>query len=88
MRWLPSSHQPSSLPFPGRGGHSCRGGRDPDPCNGRPWLQRLLCRGQPGGGGALGIIIPPSIPLILYAISANQSVGDMFLAGFCRDLSW
>ncbi|WP_373944367.1 TRAP transporter large permease [Paracoccus marcusii] len=31
--------------------------------------------------GALGIIIPPSIPLILYAISANQSVGDMFLAG-------
>lgn len=32
--------------------------------------------------GALGIIIPPSIPLILYAISANQSVGDMFAAGF------
>ncbi|MBU2960240.1 TRAP transporter large permease [Citreicella sp. C3M06] len=31
--------------------------------------------------GALGVIIPPSIPLILYAISANQSVGDMFLAG-------
>ena len=32
--------------------------------------------------GALGVIIPPSIPLILYAISANQSVGDMFAAGF------
>lgn len=32
--------------------------------------------------GALGIIIPPSIPMILYAISANQSVGDMFAAGF------
>lgn len=32
--------------------------------------------------GALGIIIPPSIPLILYAIAANQSVGDMFAAGF------
>jgi len=31
--------------------------------------------------GALGIIIPPSIPLILYAISAKVSVGDMFLAG-------
>lgn len=31
--------------------------------------------------GALGVIIPPSIPLILYAISANQSVGDMFIAG-------
>lgn len=32
--------------------------------------------------GALGVIIPPSIPLILYAISANQSVSDMFVAGF------
>lgn len=32
--------------------------------------------------GALGVIIPPSIPLILYAIAANQSVGDMFAAGF------
>jgi C4-dicarboxylate transporter, DctM subunit len=31
--------------------------------------------------GALGVIIPPSIPLILYAISANVSVGDMFMAG-------
>ncbi|WP_185985259.1 TRAP transporter large permease [Aureimonas mangrovi] len=30
--------------------------------------------------GALGVIIPPSIPLILYAISANVSVGDMFVA--------
>ena len=31
--------------------------------------------------GLLGVIIPPSIPLILYAISANVSVGDMFMAG-------
>jgi C4-dicarboxylate transporter, DctM subunit len=31
--------------------------------------------------GALGVIIPPNIPLILYAISANVSVGDMFMAG-------
>lgn len=31
--------------------------------------------------GALGVIIPPSIPLILYAISAKTSVGDMFIAG-------
>ncbi|PAL04637.1 TRAP transporter large permease [Peribacillus simplex] len=31
--------------------------------------------------GALGVIIPPSIPLILYGISAKQSVGDMFIAG-------
>jgi C4-dicarboxylate transporter, DctM subunit len=31
--------------------------------------------------GALGVIIPPSIPLILYAVAANVSAGDMFLAG-------
>ncbi|MCE8025465.1 MULTISPECIES: TRAP transporter large permease [Halomonadaceae] len=31
--------------------------------------------------GALGVIIPPSIPLILYGIAANVSVGDMFVAG-------
>jgi C4-dicarboxylate transporter, DctM subunit len=31
--------------------------------------------------GALGVVIPPSIPLILYGISAKQSVGDMFMAG-------
>lgn len=31
--------------------------------------------------GALGVIIPPSIPLILYAIAAKQSVGEMFMAG-------
>ncbi|MDT8861007.1 TRAP transporter large permease [Alkalihalobacillus sp. MEB130] len=31
--------------------------------------------------GSLGVIIPPSIPLILYGVSAQTSVGDMFLAG-------
>ncbi|WP_134703974.1 TRAP transporter large permease [Ammoniphilus sp. YIM 78166] len=33
-------------------------------------------------GGGLGILIPPSIPMIIYAIIANASVSDMFLAGF------
>jgi C4-dicarboxylate transporter DctM subunit len=31
--------------------------------------------------GALGVIIPPSIPLILYGIAAKQSIGDLFMAG-------
>jgi C4-dicarboxylate transporter DctM subunit len=31
--------------------------------------------------GALGVIIPPSIPFIWYALTANVSVSDMFLAG-------
>ncbi|MDQ4046824.1 MAG: TRAP transporter large permease [Actinomycetota bacterium] len=36
--------------------------------------------------GALGIIIPPSIPLILYGIAAQVSVGDMFIAGIIPGL--
>ncbi len=32
-------------------------------------------------GGALGVLIPPSVIFIVYAISAEQSVGKLFLAG-------
>lgn len=32
--------------------------------------------------GELGVIIPPSIPMILFGISAGVSIGDLFLAGF------
>lgn len=31
--------------------------------------------------GTLGIIIPPSIPLILYGVAAGASIGDLFIAG-------
>ena len=31
--------------------------------------------------GALGVIIPPSIPFIWYGLTANVSISDMFLAG-------
>lgn len=30
----------------------------------------------------LGVIIPPSIPLILYGVAAEVSVGELFIAGF------
>jgi len=32
-------------------------------------------------GGTLGIIIPPSIPMIIYAIMVGASVTDLFIAG-------
>ncbi|MDZ5650401.1 TRAP transporter large permease [Nitrospirillum sp. BR 11828] len=32
-------------------------------------------------GGTLGILLPPSITLILYAVAAEQSLGRLFLAG-------
>lgn len=32
-------------------------------------------------GGTLGILIPPSIPLIVYGVITEQSIGKLFLAG-------
>lgn len=37
--------------------------------------------GVVAGSSVLGMLIPPSILLILYAVLTDQSVGDMFLAG-------
>ena len=31
--------------------------------------------------GSLGILIPPSIPLIVFGITTEQNIGDLFLAG-------
>lgn len=37
-------------------------------------------------GGTLGIVIPPSIPLILYGIVTENSIADLFLAGLIPGL--
>lgn len=31
--------------------------------------------------GSLGILIPPSIPLIVYGVATENSIGDLFIAG-------
>ncbi len=36
--------------------------------------------GAVAGGGTLGILLPPSIPLIVYSVIAQQSIGKLFLA--------
>jgi C4-dicarboxylate transporter DctM subunit len=33
-------------------------------------------------GGWLGIVVPPSTPMVLYGISTNTSIGDLFMGGF------
>ena len=33
------------------------------------------------GGGALGILIPPSVPMILYGLFAGESIGALFASG-------
>lgn len=42
---------------------------------------RPLAAAIAASSGELGVIIPPSIPMIVYALSANVSVADLFLAG-------
>ncbi|MCG5102200.1 TRAP transporter large permease [Oceanobacillus alkalisoli] len=36
--------------------------------------------------GSLGIILPPSIPMVLFGISANESIGALFIGGILPGL--
>lgn len=42
--------------------------------------KRLVC-GIVAGGGTLGILIPPSNQMIIYAILTEESLGHLFMAG-------
>ena len=42
-----------------------------------PWAAALQAT-----SAELGVIIPPSIPMILYGVSAEVSIGELFIAGF------
>lgn len=42
----------------------------------KPFALGALC-----AAGTLGIVIPPSIPLILYGVMTQTSIADLFLAG-------
>lgn len=52
-------------------------------------IPEMVRRGYPNdvatgaivAGGTLGILIPPSVTLILYGISTEQSIGQLFLGG-------
>jgi len=41
-----------------------------------------LATGSLAAGGTLGILIPPSVPLVIYAILAEQNIAKLFLAAF------
>jgi C4-dicarboxylate transporter DctM subunit len=43
----------------------------------RPWAASLQAT-----SAELGVIIPPSIPLILFGVAADVSIGELFIAGF------
>ncbi len=56
-----------------------------------PEMRRLgysneLATGSIAAGGTLGILIPPSIVMVIYAILTQQSIGKMFAAGILPGL--
>ncbi len=48
--------------------------------------KRSFTYGLVAAGGTLGILIPPSIPLIVYGVITEQSIVDLFLAGMIPGL--
>jgi C4-dicarboxylate transporter, DctM subunit len=42
--------------------------------------------GVVGAGGTLGILIPPSAPMVLFGVVSNTSIGALFIAGFLPGL--
>lgn len=51
-----------------------------------PWQKRQgypagLCAANNATSAVIDILIPPSIPMILYAVVSNVSIGDLFMAG-------
>ncbi|MFZ3083968.1 TRAP transporter large permease [Rhodoferax ferrireducens] len=45
-----------------------------------------LATGTLAAGGTLGILIPPSVPLVIYAILAEQNIAKLFAAAFVPGL--
>jgi tripartite ATP-independent transporter DctM subunit len=46
----------------------------------------MVSLGSLAGAGTLGILIPPSIMMVVYAVAANVSIIQVFLAGFLPGL--
>jgi len=56
-----------------------------------PQMQRLgypreFSSALTAASGMIGVLIPPSIPLIVYGVSANVSIGALFVAGIVPGL--
>ncbi len=43
--------------------------------------QKELMYGSMAAGGTLGILIPPSVPMIIYGVMTETSVGKLYIAG-------
>ena len=48
----------------------------------REGYSKEFATGLSAVSGSLGIIIPPSIPFVIYGIATNSNIGTLFIAGF------
>lgn len=48
----------------------------------RKGYQESSAAGLIAASGTIGVVIPPSVPMIIYAVSAEVSVAELFLNGF------
>ena len=51
----------------------------------RGYHRPLIC-GSLAAGGTLGILIPPSIPMIIYGVMTETSIGHLYMAGIVPGL--
>ena len=47
---------------------------------------RRITLGSLAAGGTLGILIPPSSAMIIYGVIAEQSIGELFIAGIIQGI--
>ena len=50
----------------------------------RRGYDKIMITGVVQAGSSLGILVPPSVVLVLYGMIARESVGKLWLAGRCR----
>jgi C4-dicarboxylate transporter DctM subunit len=56
------------------------------PFMGKKGYDHRVMLGSIAGGGTLGILIPPSIVLIVYGVLAGESIGQLYIAGIVPGL--
>jgi len=66
--------------------HHHRSRRHPSPCNVEGRYPETFSLGLLTTSGTLGLLFPPSLPLIIYAIVAKVGIDQLFLAGLLPGL--
>ena len=69
------------------GGHTDDGRQDVDPELRRRRYPEFMTIGTLAGSATLGLMIPPSLTLIVYGVTINESISSLFIAGILPGLA-